>query len=126
MNNLNTELANSLTSADKVRGISSAEAQLRHAQYGPNILESPQEASWVCIAYAVVKQPIFLLLIAAGLIYLLLGDMDDAIILMGFISISTGIAIFQQYKVVKQEKTAHQKHAAQFTNKFNLIFVNKF
>jgi Ca2+-transporting ATPase len=101
LNNLNTKLSNSLNSAVKIRGISSAEAQLRHAQYGPNILESPQEASWGRIAYAVVKQPIFLLLIAAGLIYLLLGDIDDAIILMGFISISTGIAVFQQYKVVK-------------------------
>ena len=119
MNNLNTKLSNSLNSAVKIRGISSAEAQLRHAQYGPNILESPQEASWVRIAYAVVKQPIFLLLIAAGLIYLLLGDMDDAIILMGFISISTGIAVFQQYR---SEKTIEALH--RLTNPEALVIRN--
>jgi len=108
LNRLNPDLSNSLTTTDQIQGISNAEARLRQIKFGPNIIDSSHEASWVRIGYAVVKQPIFLLLIAAGLFYLLLGDIDDAIILMGFISISTGMAIFQQYRSEKAIEALHQ------------------
>ena len=84
-----------------LKGISGAEARLRQIEYGPNIISKQHDASWLGIAYAVVKQPIFLLLIIAEVIYLLLGNIDDAIILMGFITISTGITVFQQYRSEK-------------------------
>ena len=40
----------------------------------------------------------FLLLVSAGAIYLLLGDINDALMLLGFVCIVMGITIYQEYK----------------------------
>jgi Ca2+-transporting ATPase len=46
----------------------------------------------------VVKEPMLLLLIACGILYLFLGDTQEAIILLSSIILIIGISIYQENK----------------------------
>jgi Ca2+-transporting ATPase len=50
------------------------------------------------IAWEVVREPMFLLLVVAGAIYLLLGEVSDALMLLGFVCVVMAITIYQQNK----------------------------
>jgi Mg2+-importing ATPase len=77
-------------------GLSSAEAAERLAAEGFNELHRAQSRTLGKIAYDVVSEPMFGLLIAAGLVYLALGDLAEALLLLAFASISVTIAIVQE------------------------------
>ena len=81
-----------------VSGLSSAEAIKRIAEFGYNELNPPQTRRlWHAVA-DVLQEPMFLLLVAAGGIYLLLGDFEDALMLMFFVVLITAITASQQHK----------------------------
>ena len=62
-------------------GLSSAEAAARIAAEGPNALPVPGRHGLAAIALGVLREPMFLLLLAATGIYLLLGDVHEAMVL---------------------------------------------
>ena len=57
------------------QGLSAREARQRLESDGPNELPSVKPRSLLAIAWAVVTEPMFLLLSACGGIYLFLGNM---------------------------------------------------
>ncbi|MDO9052887.1 MAG: cation-translocating P-type ATPase [Gallionella sp.] len=79
-------------------GLSTAQAQLRLAESGYNELAPPRSRRWHTITAEMLHEPIFLLLLAAGGIYLLLGAVSDALMLLGFVAIIIGMTVFQAYK----------------------------
>ena len=79
-------------------GLTQAEAQLKLANDGPNELATSGQRTLSDIMQDVVREPMFLLLICAGGIYLLLGDVGDALMLLGFVCMVMGITIYQEYK----------------------------
>uniref|UniRef100_B8HUZ0 ATPase, P-type (Transporting), HAD superfamily, subfamily IC n=1 Tax=Cyanothece sp. (strain PCC 7425 / ATCC 29141) TaxID=395961 RepID=B8HUZ0_CYAP4 len=80
------------------RGLSPLEAQERLAQDGFNELPSTEQRRFLTIAWEIVSEPIFLLLSGCGGIYLLLGDAQEALILLGFIFFIVGINFYQEQK----------------------------
>ena len=76
---------NVLPHADIHTGLSDAEASARQQAEGFNELPSSKPRSIFAIAWEVVREPMFLLLVVAGAIYLLLGDVSDALMLLGFV-----------------------------------------
>lgn len=77
-------------------GLSEEEARHRLARDGPNELPaSTQRGAWRLLI-EVVSEPMFLLLVACGVIYLLLGDRHEALMLLGFVFVVMGITFFQQ------------------------------
>jgi P-type Ca2+ transporter type 2C len=82
----------------QLAGLSSEEAKERLRIDGPNELPSSKPRSVVAIAWEVVKEPIFLLLVACGTIYLFLGDVQEALMLLGFVFVVTGISFYQEHK----------------------------
>ncbi|MDD3798457.1 MAG: cation-translocating P-type ATPase [Novosphingobium sp.] len=78
------------------RGLSPSEAAARLAADGPNELPGGKSRSVFGIVAGVLREPMLLLLLAAGLIYLLLGDLHDALILMAFAGLTIVIAIVQE------------------------------
>jgi hypothetical protein len=81
-----------------ISGLSSAEAQKRLAKSGYNELSPPQiRLAWHIVA-EVLREPMFLLMIAAGGIYLMLGDIKDALMLLFFVVLITALAVSQQHK----------------------------
>ena len=89
---------NSMPEQTLLHGLSQAEAALSLANDGPNELPSAGQRHLASIMLDVIREPMFLLLVCAGTIYLLLGDVGDALMLLGFVCIVMGITIYQEYK----------------------------
>ncbi|MCX7174048.1 MAG: cation-translocating P-type ATPase [Proteobacteria bacterium] len=79
-------------------GLSAAEVAARQASEGYNELDSGQGRSFVKIALEVVREPMFLLLLGAGSIYLLMGDVHEALILLGFVFVIMGVTVLQEHR----------------------------
>ncbi len=88
----------SKSSADTLTGLTDTEAALRLQQYGFNELPSSKSRSIFATAWDVVREPMFLLLLACGTIYLVLGDVQEALILLGFVCVVVGITLYQERK----------------------------
>lgn len=78
------------------KGLSAAEVADRRKRYGPNELPNPERRNFAKIAFDVLRQPMFALLLAGGVIYLLLGETVDAIVLSLFATLSVSIGIVQE------------------------------
>lgn len=79
-------------------GLSDAEVAARVQQYGYNELPSSKGRSVFATAWDVVREPMFLLLLACGTIYLILGDVQEAVMLLGFVFVVLGITLYQERK----------------------------
>ena len=79
-------------------GLSSKEAMIRLASEGYNELPSARPRSPWAIAWEVVREPMFLLLIGASTIYLLLGDLREALVLFASVFVVMAITFFQERK----------------------------
>ena len=79
-------------------GLSAAEAARRLGAEGPNLLPGSAPKSGLAIVRTVVMEPMFLMLLAAGGIYLALGDPAEALFLLGFVVVVIGITLAQERK----------------------------
>jgi Ca2+-transporting ATPase len=77
-------------------GLSSIEAAARLKSDGYNELPAADRRGLFRIAFEVVRQPMFALLIAGGVVYLILGDHMEAVLLIVFASLSVVITIVQE------------------------------
>ena len=81
-----------------IKGLSEQEALSRLKRDGYNELPSTRRRTLLNIAFDVVREPMFLLLIAGCAIYLLLGDIREALVLIGSILVIMGITFFQEQR----------------------------
>jgi len=77
-------------------GLSSAEARQRLTKDGPNELPVSKPRSVLRLAREVASEPMFLLLAACGALYMVLGDGQEALMLLGFVFVVMGISFVQQ------------------------------
>ena len=77
-------------------GLSSGVAAQRLQTEGLNELGIRQRRAMYGIVRDVLKEPMFLLLLVAGGIYLVMGDRGEALTLLGFVTIIIGITVFQE------------------------------
>ena len=77
-------------------GLSGIEAAARFKAEGPNTLPHGQSRTFGRIVIETLREPMFALLLAAGLIYLILGDLSEALILFLFATTSVSIAVAQE------------------------------
>jgi len=73
-----------------------AEEQLKTEGY--NELPSGSHRGILRIVLEVIHEPMFLLLVAAGLIYFVLGDLSEGLMLMSFVVLVIGITVYQERK----------------------------
>lgn len=78
------------------RGLSEAEAQARLLAEGPNELPRSNRRTPLRIAIEVIREPMLALLLGGGIVYLLLGNLEEALILLAFGTMSIGITIIQE------------------------------
>ncbi|MGE5217877.1 MAG: cation-translocating P-type ATPase [Chloroflexota bacterium] len=83
---------------ETLQGLATAEAEARLVSEGFNELHASTRRRTVEIALGVAREPMFLLLILAAVIYLILGDIREALILAFWILVIMGITIFQERK----------------------------
>ena len=77
-------------------GLSEQEAAQRLRRDGPNELPQGERRTVLRIALGVAREPMFQLLCAAGIVYLVLGDVGEALMLLGFVAITITITIVQE------------------------------
>jgi Ca2+-transporting ATPase len=79
-------------------GLSERDVQERLRADGYNELPASKPRSLAAIALEVVREPMFLLLVAAGAIYLAIGDVSEGSLLLAFVLVVMGITLYQQRK----------------------------
>lgn len=89
----------------KLRGLTNKDAAQRLQKGGYNELPLKKQRTFLRIAVDILREPMFLLLLAAGTIYLLIGDPGDALMLLGFVVVSMAITIFQARKTERVLET---------------------
>jgi len=83
---------------ETITGLSDAEAQKRLKDEGYNEPPSQKRRHIFVILLHVILEPMLLLLLGAGLIYILLGELQDALMLLFFVFVVVGITFYQQRK----------------------------
>ena len=68
-----------------IEGLTESEAQRRLKTDGYNVLPGDPHRSFLTHVLRVTKEPMFILLLVAGSIYLLLGDLTEGLMLLGFV-----------------------------------------
>jgi Ca2+-transporting ATPase len=85
-------------SAETAGALTIREAAARLARDGYNELPSAKPRPPWAIAWEVVREPMFLLLIGAAAIYLALGDRREALALLASVGVMIGITFYQERK----------------------------
>ncbi len=81
-----------------LRGLSSEEAAQRLQRDGPNRLPEPEKRRWPQLLISVLREPMLLLLIAATLVYLVLGDAGDAAVLAASVLLVVALTLYQEWR----------------------------
>ncbi len=83
---------------ESVTGLSSGEAAEKIRTEGYNELPESKKRGIFGIIAEVIHEPMFILLVASGLIYFVLGDITEGIMLMSFVFVIIGITVYQEQK----------------------------
>lgn len=84
-----------------MQALSSQEAERRLKEEGQNDIASGKKRTVLGTALEIIREPMFLLLVIAGGVYLVLGDLEEALILLSFVFLVMGITFFQRRRTDK-------------------------
>ncbi len=82
----------------RLSGLSDAQSAERFRVEGCNELPTGKPRSLLGVTLGVMREPMFLLLLVSGGLYLLLGDVREASLLLFFVFVVLGIALYQERK----------------------------
>ncbi|MDB5958843.1 MAG: ATPase [Massilia sp.] len=80
----------------RLQGLADEEAARRLRDEGANELPASKPRSVLCLLRDVVLEPMFLLLVACGGVYMILGDRQEALMLLAFVFVVIGITFTQE------------------------------
>src|SRR6516165_1144351 len=89
-------MSNDPSSFASSRGLSEADARARLKAEGYNELPRPDRRTPLHIILEVLREPMMALLIGGGVIYVMLGDLKEALILLAFATLSIVITVVQE------------------------------
>ena len=89
-------MPNDPSSFASIRGLSETDAQARLKTEGYNELPRPDRRTPLRIILEVLREPMLALLLGGGVIYLALGDLKEALILLAFATMSVVITVVQE------------------------------
>ena len=84
------------TSGETVLGLTSAEAAARLARHGSNALPEKGSRGTLAFILATLREPLFLLLVAAAALYLVLGDLGEGLFLSVGAAVPAGLVVYQE------------------------------
>jgi len=87
--------------SEKYNGLTAKQVKEKLRTEGYNSLPSSKPKNFLSIVVGVVKEPMFILLVACGSLYLVLGELQEGLMLLGFVFVIMGIEFFQQKKTEK-------------------------
>ena len=78
--------------------LSEAQAAERLASDGPNAIKAKRQRSLAARVLAMGREPMFLLLVLAAALYLVLGDVNEGLVLGSFVLAILGLTLYQEGK----------------------------
>jgi P-type Ca2+ transporter type 2C len=87
-----------IQAGERRAGLSDKDVRARLQRDGPNELPSAKPRSILVVGWEVVRQPMFLLLVGCGLVYLIFGELQEALVLLAFVLVVMGITLYQERK----------------------------
>ncbi len=88
-------------------GLSSEQAAQALAAQGPNTLPDTTHRAWWSMLAEILREPMFLLVLAAGLLYLGFGDRRDGLTLLVFVLVTLGMTLYQQGRTTRAIEALH-------------------
>ena len=86
---------------NKIKGLSELEVRHLPELYGKNELTKEKKESLLKKILSILSEPMFLLLLVASIIYFLLGEAKDGIVMLVFVVFMIGIDVIQELKTDK-------------------------
>lgn len=86
------------TGSGRPKGLTSQEAQRLLNLHGPNEIPDDRPKTWWKSIIRIVGEPLILLMIGCMVIYTLLGDLEDAVVLSFFFLITMTVTIVQEHR----------------------------
>lgn len=83
---------------NNIVGLSESEAKHKLITDGYNELPSAKKRGTISMAWEILQEPMFLLLLAGCIIYLFLGDIHEALLLFSTVFVVIGITFYQGHK----------------------------
>jgi Ca2+-transporting ATPase len=87
---------------DSIKGLSSSDVSKKLKNEGYNELPTSGKRGLFGIILSVFKEPIFLLLVASGSLYFILGDVTEGLVLLSFVFVVIGITVYHNKKPKKR------------------------
>ena len=94
-------MSSSIFDINDLQGLTDQQVMEHLVLDGYNELPHAKKRTIFHILFEVIREPMFLLLIACGMLYLILGDVEEAIMLLGFVFFIIGITLYQEQKTEK-------------------------
>ncbi|MEG1899450.1 MAG: cation-translocating P-type ATPase [Bacteroidales bacterium] len=86
---------------DQYVGLTNEEVKEKFHKDGYNEIQGGKSKNILTVMLGVIKEPMFLLLVACGTLYMFLGDIQEGIMLLGFVFVVMGIEFYQEQKSEK-------------------------
>ena len=100
-----------MTEQKTLKGLTNEEVIKLQQKYGKNQLIKEKKENFLIKILEVLKEPVFLLLIASAVIYFILGEPKDGAVMLIFVVVMIGIDVVQQWKTDKTLKALKQLSA---------------
>ncbi len=79
-------------------GLTAEQAALRLKEHGPNTLPGEKRHGLLGLVRETLSDPMFVLLVTAGVLYLILGDLQEGLILFGLVLVVLALTLYQEGK----------------------------
>ena len=83
---------------EELKGLTSEQVIEKQKTEGFNDLLSSKPKNFFNIIIGVLKEPMFILLVACGSLYMILGDIPEGLMLLSFVLVIMGIEFYQERK----------------------------
>ena len=97
----------------QISGLSDAEVQSSREQNGTNELHNKERNGWLKAITDTVKEPMFILLLAASIIYFISGQLQEGLFMVSAILLVSAISLYQESKsnnaLAALKKLSHPK-----------------
>ena len=87
-----------MDAGDADAGLDPAEAARRLARDGPNALPAAARRGLLAIVRQAAREPMFVLLFAAGLLYLVLGEPHEGVLMFALVLATLGMTLYEESK----------------------------
>jgi Ca2+-transporting ATPase len=90
-----------LSDIESIPGLRQSQLQPLLKQFGKNIFKSEKSGGFLRLVWDILKEPMFLMLIAACLLYFILGELNEGLLMLAAMIFVAAISIYQESKSSK-------------------------